>query len=187
MKRADGFTLVELLLALALVGIVSLIAVAGTRFAALGLDRTVAAAERLETRRNLDDLLRRALSSAVAPRLPSNEPPLIGSADEIEFLSLAEDGGAGLYRTTLEVERGALLMRRRPADAPEAVPERTLLVPRIGSFAIAYFGAADPAEADPEWHDRWEKLPYLPTLVRITVGPAGAPPQSLVVRLWSAE
>ena len=67
--RPDGFTLVELLIALALTGIVSLLMLSGTRFAALGLDRVAAQADRLEARRNLDELLRRELSAAVASPL----------------------------------------------------------------------------------------------------------------------
>jgi general secretion pathway protein J len=186
-KRTEGFTLVELLLALALVGIVSLLVVGGTRFAALGLDRTAAASERLDARRNLDELLQRALSAAVALPLLPNEPPLVGRADAVEFLSLAEDGEAGVYRITLDVENGGLVLRRLRIDAPAAAPARSLLVPRVASFALAYFGAADPAESEPQWHKRWGRLPYLPRLVRVTVGTGDGPPQRVVVRLWAAE
>jgi general secretion pathway protein J len=189
MKRESGFTLVELLLALALIGIVSLLAMAGTRFAALGLDRTAAASERLATRRNLDDLLRRELASAVvAPRL-TNQIPLEGSAHEIAFLSLVEDGEAGLYRTTLRIESiggaPALVLQRRRADADGRI-ERAVLVPRVRNFTLAYFGAT-AAGSGPAWQTQWHDMAYLPSLVQVEIGTDAAPRQApLVVRLWTA-
>ena len=117
MRLSKGFTLVELLLALALVGTVSLLVVGGTRFAALGLDRTAKIAERMEWRRNLDDLLQRQLSAALAPPLLPNQAPLIGRRDAVEFLTVATDGGAGLYRASLAVETAdgerQLVLRRQ--------------------------------------------------------------------------
>ena len=78
-RRGDqerGFTLVELLIALALTGIVSLLLLSTTRLAALGFDRASAQAERLEAHRALEDLLRRELSATIASPLLPNAPPL---------------------------------------------------------------------------------------------------------------
>ena len=118
----EGFTLVEVLIALALTGLVALLALSGTRLAALGLDRVAAAAQGLEERRNLEALLRREISAAVASPL-ANRAPLAGTPQRIEFLSLAEDGGAGLYRVTLDVEASALVLRRSRVGSA-AVPNR---------------------------------------------------------------
>lgn len=184
-----GFTLVELLIALALAGLVALLLLSATRLAALGADRVAATAERLKTRRALDDLLRRALASAIASPLLPNTPPLVGGPDQIEFLSLAEDSGAGLYRIRLAVERaggGSALVLSRSRAAGAGAPERTTLAALIASFAIAYFGAPAAGEA-PAWHERWEGTRALPTLVRIAIdlGDGIARPP-LVVRLWTA-
>jgi general secretion pathway protein J len=186
MKHAAGFTLVELLIALALTGIVTLLILGGTRFTAAGLNRTAATAERLETQRSLQQLLRRELSSAmVVPALPG-EPPLTGRPDAVDFFGLAEDGGAGLFRISIAAEAGtgsrSLTMSRRRAGDPTAAAQRTVLVPHIGGFAIAYFGRMSSDDA-PGWHERWERLPYLPTLVRITFDGINAP---LVVRIWAS-
>lgn len=185
-----GFTLVELLIALALTGLVSLLLLSATRMAALGIDRVSAQAERLEARRALDDLLRRELSAAIASPLLPNTPPLVGGPDTLEFLSLAEDSGAGLYRIRLAVENAggsnALVLSRSSSASVAGAPQRTLLAPHLQSFAIAYFGAPAESEAA-KWHERWEGSRALPQLVRITLdlGDGIARPP-LVVRLWTA-
>lgn len=187
-RTPHGFTLVELLLALALTGLVALLLLSATRMAALGVNRVSAQAERLEARRNLEELLRRELSAAIASPLLPNAPPLVGGPDKLEFLSLAEDSGAGLYRVSLAVDgRSLVLNRRRNGAAGDSAPERTVLAPRLASFAIAYFGA--PAEtAEPHWQESWEGSRTLPKLVRITIDTGdGIVRPPLVVRLWAAN
>ena len=189
-RGQHGFTLVELLIALALTGLVSLLLLSATRMAALGVDRVSAQTERLEARRALEDLLRRELSAAVASPLLPNVPPLAGGPETLEFLSLAEDSGAGLYRIRLAVENAggsnALVLSRSRSAAVAGAPQRTVLAPRLASFAIAYFGAPDES-GEAKWHARWEGARALPQLVRITLdlGDGIARPP-LVVRLWTA-
>jgi len=172
-----GFTLVELLIALALAAIVSLLAVSATRFAAMGLDRVSVASQRLETRRNLETLLRRSLAASIeAPSLP-NVPALAGDSGRVSWLTLAEDGGAGLYRDELRLDGRALVLLRRPVDGGEA--KRVVLAPRA-SLRLAYFGS--------EWQDAWTGAPDLPHLVRIALDLGdGLDRPPLVVRLWAAR
>src|SRR5271155_1615534 len=99
-----GFTLIEVMVALALSALVSLILLHGTRLAVAGLERHTRAAERLDTRQSLDDLLRRTLGAAVSiPRTAGGE--FVGKPDAIQFLAIAEDGGPGLYRIDFAVDR----------------------------------------------------------------------------------
>ena len=188
--RAAGFTLVELLIALALTGLVALVLVAGTRLAAMGLNRVSAQAERLQERRGLEELLRRALGAALAAPLSGAVVPLTGGPARIDFLSVAEDGGAGLWRVTLAAERrGAaetlVLTRQRVGAAGDRDRERAVLAQRLRRLDIAYFGAA-PNEA-PAWRDRWDGLRTLPNLVRIAIDTGdGLTRPPLVVRLWTA-
>jgi general secretion pathway protein J len=175
-----GFTLVEMLIALALTALVALLAMSGTRLAALGLNRVAASAQTLEEQRTLDTLLRREISAAVAPPL-ANRAPLTGTPQRIEFLSLAEEGGAGLYRVTIESEAGALILSRNRIGSA-TLPVRTVLASRAPAFAIAYFGGRTQDDP-PQWHERWDGSRILPRLVRITLDPAEPP---LVVRLWAS-
>ena len=98
-----GFTLVEVLVALALSALVSLILLNGIRLATTGLERQTRVAERLDTQQSLDDLLRRTLgSAALVPRLAGGV--FNGGPSKIEFVGVAEDGGPGLYRIDLGID-----------------------------------------------------------------------------------
>lgn len=186
MRREAGFTLIELLVALALSALVCLVLLQGIRLAATGLDRHTRASERLDARQSLDDLLRRTLGTATAvPRTVGGE--FIGRWNAVEFLAVAEDGGPGLYRVALSVERGNLILRRALAVAegdPRAAA--SVLVSNLRDFRLAYFGT-DATSTTPGWHDSWQQLAILPQLVRVVVVTDDDTPRPpLVVRLWDA-
>ena len=185
-KRQAGFILIEVLIALALSGIVALLLLEGVRVATIGLDRLSDRAERLEARRTLEDLLHRELGGAFAAPLAPNLPALVGHASDMHFLSLAEDAGAGLYQIELGLDKaGALaLSRRRIGGADE--PQASVLLRHPQKFVISYFGA--PTSTDtPQWWDRWDGPRYPPRLVRIVVEAGdGIAHPPIVVRLWSA-
>src|SRR5690348_13488672 len=101
---AAGFMLLELLVALALVGMLSLLMLHGVGLAAHGLDRLSHQAERLDERRSLEILMRHALGSAVPIPAFDGEPGFIGHPTSVTFLSVVEDGGPGLYRIKLALD-----------------------------------------------------------------------------------
>ena len=186
MKKDTGFTLIELLVALALSALVSLVLLHGIQLAASGLDRHTRVSERLDARQSLDDLLRRTLGAAAAiPRSAGGE--FAGRPDAVEFLAVAEDGGPGLYRVALGVERGKLVLRRALATAegdPRAAA--SVVASNLRDFRLAYFGA-DAASATPSWHDSWQQLAFLPLMMRVIVDTDGDSPRPpLIVRLWNA-
>lgn len=186
MKKDAGFTLVELLVALALSALVSLVLLHGIRLAAAGLDRQMRASERLDARQSLDDLLRRTLGSAAAiPRAAGGE--FTGMPDGVEFVAAAEDGGPGLYRVNLALERGRLILRRKLA-APQGDPRAaaSVVASRLRDFRLAYFGV-ETLGATPAWHDSWQQLTTLPLMVRVILDRDGDLPRPpLIVRLWNA-
>ena len=190
MRRGDaGFTLIELLVALALSALVSLILLHGIRLAASGLDQHTRATERLDARQSLDDILRRTLgAAALIPRTAGGE--FIGKPDAIEFLGIAEDGGPGLYRIDLSVDRARRdrpLILRRQLAAPSGDPRAaaSVIATNIRDFRLAYFGA-DAASAEPVWHDTWQQLSVLPLMVRVIIDTDGYPARpAIVVRMWN--
>ena len=194
MSRANsdsGFTLIEVVVALAVSALVAALLLNGVRLATSGFERHTRQAERLDTRQSLDELLRRTLgSAALIPRSAGGE--FIGTQDALEFLGIAEDSGPGLYRVSLAVDRSRadrpLVLRRRLAAAggdPTGTAS-SVIAAHVRNFRLAYFGA-DGGDAEPAWHDRWQSLSALPLLVRAIVGSDGEPPRpAIVVRLWAA-
>ena len=190
MKRGgdSGFTLVEVLAALALAGVVSLILLHGIRMAVAGLDRLSSTAESLDQRRSLETALHRVLGSAVL--LPLRDGGFDGKSDRIAFLTVAEDAGPGLYAVEIAVDSARadrpLVMSRRLARPPTAASRsESVLAHGVRRFRVYYFGAA--AGEEPVWTETWQGLGHLPRLVRITIDSAAAPPApSILVRLWHA-
>jgi prepilin-type N-terminal cleavage/methylation domain-containing protein len=189
-RGEPGFTLIEVLVALALSALVSVILQNGIRLAASGLDRHTRQADRLDRRQSADEILRRTLgSAALIPRSAGGE--FIGTPDDVEFLGVAEDAGPGLYRISLSVDRARadrplILRRQLAAAAGDPRAAASVLAGNVRAFRLAYFGA-DGANAEPAWHDRWESLSVLPLMLRVTLDSDGDPPRpALLIRLWNA-
>ncbi|HTY70379.1 MAG TPA: prepilin-type N-terminal cleavage/methylation domain-containing protein [Alphaproteobacteria bacterium] len=185
-----GFTLIELLVALALAGIVMVLLTDELRLASLGFERIGHKSEQLAIRRDVEDLLRRELGSAVAAPLIGSALPFIGDVSSMKFLSLSDDSGPGIYQVELGFQAqdgGRLMLTRRLAEpAAGRQIERTVLASHVRGFKAFYFGAPAP-NAQPRWLDRWTGTRYPPSLVRIFLdagGDAGAPPMTL--RVWGA-
>jgi general secretion pathway protein J len=188
-RRPAGFTLIEVVVALALAGLVTVILVAGLRLTAGGVARLTERADRLDARYSVETLLRRALEAAVPGVSIGGKPGFAGAPASLDFVTLAETGGPGLYRFELALDGAGLVLTRRLA-VPFAEPElrRSVLAPHVRRFAVAYFGAPLPSDP-PSWRDRWEGISFLPRLVRLTIdtGDGGTDLRfPITVRLWNA-
>src|SRR5262245_14685591 len=111
----SGYSLVELLVVLALLGLIAIAISGGMGFGARVWERTEGAVEAGDLARGGHALLR-GLLSQVYPRRPDpnqpDEPPLFsGAADRMEFTAVAPSQLriAGLARIALNVERTANL------------------------------------------------------------------------------
>jgi prepilin-type N-terminal cleavage/methylation domain-containing protein len=186
-RRGAGFTLIEVAVALALAALVSLTLVEGLRLTTGGVARLTQRADRLDARHGVDPLLRRALEAAVAGTSIGGQPGFAGEAARLDFVTLAETGGPGLYRLDLALDGADLVLTRRLAE-PSAEPQvrRSVLASRVRRFAVAYFGAPSPGEP-PSWHASWQGISFLPRLVRVTIDTGDdAVRFPITVRLWNA-
>ena len=119
-----GFTLVELLVALTLVGLISLVLFGGLRFGTRAWEAGTSRGEESRRVAIVQSLLRRQLSQAVLPARRSREvdapQAFDGAAESIQFVAplSAHVGFGGLYRFELAVERAAarrrLVLRWQP-------------------------------------------------------------------------
>lgn len=161
-NREAGFTLVEALVALALVGFVSLLLFEGMRFTqrAWQLRATSEAAHTQALAASAR--MRALLKAAVDPRL---EQDFHGAPDRLSLLTLVQAPGgqaAGVQRVTLYPERGAMRVRVRPYDAPEGEAGRVLtLAEGVSSLRFRYLGD------NGTWSETWSRSEGLPRLVEI--------------------
>ena len=187
-----GFTLLELLVALSLVGLIAVVLLGGLRFS---IHATETGGERLERSRELF-LVQSYLREQLGQALPLSRPQAtVGAPDTIWFEgepsavsfvapTPAELGLGGLYWSTLQLvtdgnSRRLVQKQRlfRPKDEnafTENEEEIIELVNGLQNIEIAYFGPDRP-NSTPKWEESWHNKQVLPSLIRIRVNfPEGA-------------
>ncbi len=182
-----GFTLLEMLIAMTLLGLLMLGLFGGLRLGARvweASDARSADRARIEAvQRFIRTYLGQARPLAAADRTGDDLVAFIGRPGGLDFtatlpthlsaggfehvaLSLAErDRDQGLV-----LEHGPL--RRREDGRAELIqleePETAVLLDNVAAVEFSYYGAHDRDE-DGEWSDRWDDEDRLPLLVRIRV------------------
>jgi general secretion pathway protein J len=188
----SGFTLLELIVALVLLGLLSAVLFGSLRLAGQSTDRGDAAAQRAASMRLAQQFLRANLEGQHPLRMRKMvDWPLLfsGTQDELRYAAnlppRIAGGGIWFYRLAVSADEAGsplVLERTIPDLTADQLPEftkaeRSVLANDIASLKIAYFGRdpdAGPA-SEPSWHDRWADAQKLPLVIRIDVQPKGAP------------
>ena len=193
---ARGFTLIEVLVALALTSGLLLALFSGVSLGVAGMTRLDDQVARIEARRNLDFALRREIAAAYpAGDGPMTAATFVGRPTAVSFLSLAGGAAPGYARIWLMLEeapdahgvRNLVLMRRPQAPGQWFGIERVVLARGVARFRLAYFGATTPADP-PAWHGHWEGYRAPPELIRISLAldnDGGYAWPDEVVRVWA--
>jgi len=178
MPRTAGFTLLEILVALVVLGFLLVGLHQGTRAGFTLWDaqtRRAAATEELDaTQRTLRTLLTGIPILPVSARdVAPSAIALQGNADRVIFVSDLPTGLGTTRFADVAIERkGERLVltwvahRHEKPLAPEALTE-TELLHGTEKLELAYFGAVLP-ERLPHWHTQWSG-PILPLLIRVRV------------------
>lgn len=204
MRSNSGFTLIELVVAVALLAIMMSLLYSGLAFALRSWDAGDANGRRVADRRIAENFLRRELTELFPMRWKDPMTlrlALDGKADSLRFTSSRPAGisAGGLSLVGLEVEADSarrvhnLVMRRAmPADdakdfGPLDSADRIILLENIDSVKFGYFGAENDF-TEPRWEDTWKYPGRVPLLVRMRVKDAdGSPLPEMVVRIALAE
>lgn len=178
-RRQAGLTLVELLVALALLGLI-VAAVGGALGVGLAggraLDQRV---ERLEETRLAQAALRRLLEGARPVAWRDGRSTAVGFSggrERLDFIATLPGwpgrGGLHLLRLARDGDRLVLLNRITAGEAPgfdfSENTATSLLMEGVRSVRLSYFGAR-AADRAARWHDDWRDAATLPRLVRLDV------------------
>jgi general secretion pathway protein J len=206
MKRAaqGGFTLIELVLAVALLAAMLGMAWSGLSFALRSWDVGAGSGHRAADARLSENFLRRELMQVFPMRW--KDPRQLkfafeGEKDRLRFVSARPPDvtGGGLSLVALDVEAGPeagskrLLMRRAPPDdeakdfSPLDAADPIVLLSDLREIQFEYFGSEGDVN-DPRWLDAWAAPGRIPLLVRVrTTALDGTAKPDLVVRLMLGE
>jgi general secretion pathway protein J len=178
-ERAEaGFTLVELLAAIGLLSLVSVILLGGLHFGLKAWERGTTHTDRVDHVALVQSFLRRNIEDAypyfTAATAARGQIEFEGSSSSLRLLATTSQAlsSGGRSRLSLTVARGRqgldLIVEVTPELANNAGQAKKVLLANVQSVELAYFGRGRP-EREAVWRDRWTGEPRLPDLVRIEV------------------
>jgi general secretion pathway protein J len=174
-QRQNGFTLVEMLVSLALLGALSMVLLEGFSGARRVWERGDRGVEAGESIAAAQIVVRELVEHGFPWTGFHGSHPTVefdGDPATMEFLSVAPaaERPSPLRRYSLGV--GANRALRLEVSAAErltgAVTERRALLGNVAGAEFAYFGSAPP-DNSPRWRSSWHAQPQLPSLVRLRV------------------
>jgi general secretion pathway protein J len=187
-----GFTLLELTIALVLLGLLSAVLFGSLQLAGRSTDSGDAKTDAAASMRLAQEFLRTNLEAQHPLRMRKIlELPLLfgGTRDEVRYASnlppRVVGGGIWFFRLAVrrdEARSPLILERLIPDLAADAPPEftnaeRSVLANDIDQLTIGYYGREPNAAADARatWRDHWDDPQQLPMMIRIDVVPKQGP------------
>lgn len=186
--RARGFTMLELLIALAILATLLVVAFGGLRVAIAAWTRGEERVDAHQHLRGLTLVLARALGATYPYRAPVGPAPtpvflFNGKEDRIEFVTQAPPLPAAVPIAFTAVVVGietddagpALVVRQRPLPNRDPFTEAAVSLrdPLVEQIQFAYMGEGGG------WQDTWDGEEGLPRAIRVTLpikGDRGTPP-----------
>lgn len=185
MKREAGFTLIEIVVAMVILGALMMLLWSGLSFSMRSWDAGDHVGRAAADRRIGEAFLRRELGELFPMRFRDPTRVLVafeGAHDHLRFVSARPAGISmgGLALVSLDVagdarrgERSLVMRRALPDDEakgfdPLDAAEPNVLIAGVDSIALQYFGAENDF-SDPSWRDEWKPPDRVPQLVRMHV------------------
>ena len=183
-KSERGFTLLELLVAVTLLAMLSVMMYGGLSFGARIWERTGQASQRQSQVQIVQGLLRREIAqveaAVVGTRFGEGGLAFSGGPESLTFVGPMPSylGLGGDYMMRLETEGlgpskslvfdWELFRPDQPGLEFTDLAEREILLQGIEGVRFEYFGTSGRSDVA-EWHDRWQGEIELPRMVRLRV------------------
>ena len=193
-RRQSGFTLIELMVSLVLVGLIVAFLAGAVRTGLLSADMVDKRVERISEVRAAHGLIRRRLETALPVSWSEQQTVTAafeGASESLAFVTVMPPwpGRGGPHLVRLAKEGDTLVINRRITSGDlqsfdfSRDAERTVLVRGVNRVRFAYFGPSARQE-EAKWHPTWTQRSGLPRLVRLAIefadGDRGAWPQLVV-------
>ncbi len=181
-RAESGFTLLELLVSMTLLGLIALLLAGGLRFGTRAwetqAERSHAGGELVA----LQGFLRRQLEQAFQPFQDGDDPRYLfeGTRDGLRFTAplMARAAPAGLHHLDLRLnDERQLVLSWRPAEPDEGFGSRArpwrreVLLEGAEELGFAYLPAPERRGGVElrDWRDEWRDEPDVPALLRLRV------------------
>lgn len=194
-KHQSGFTLLELLIAMTLLGLILVMVYSGLRLGMRGWDAGEQRADAMNEMRLVQDFLRRQFEQSALvywdDPTGGRKVPFAGELQSLTLVTpmLAHLGLGGLYMVHFDIVNdqgtGRLQMRwypYRPDGSGVEVVDETTLVSEVSGLQWSYFGFTE-TNREPQWHEEWRDVSWRPLLVRLSLSVQGERWPDLVVKL----
>lgn len=175
-KDQAGFTLVELMVAIMLLGMLTTALYAGLSFGTRAWHKAAESSALLaqiaSAQITLADTLSRAHPLMLRPAGQEASIDFDGDADQVTFLAPAPEGVApgGFARTNFRLEYDgddfALVSYAQPELAGPGIRVRSILLRHVQNFALSYLSVEHPGEPG-QWLSSWRNRVRLPALIKI--------------------
>ncbi len=174
-----GFTLIEMLVAMTLLGLIVAVLAGALQGGLAGSERVDTQAERLNELRLAQAFIRRHVEAARPVSWTHDRRAVVafeGRAEALDFVAVmpAWPARGGLYLVRLAFDDGDLVMTRRITSGEpsefryEDGVERRVLARDVAGLSFAYFGTpADGRRAG--WRDDWTGQYAMPELVSLAL------------------
>ena len=174
----EGFTIVELLISLALLSFLTLLSIQGIRTIAQ-MNRVSQEVVEHEQLQSVERYIIQSIESARAVFMETGEGKSVlaftGSASSLEFVtnSKIQVERGGLYLVRLFVVEGNLTTERRLfRPGFNGIAGRTkplVLIEKVKGIAFRYFGKVSKKDTEAHWVSDWPRNRNLPTMLSVKI------------------